>query len=67
MGRQHRANALARGIYQHCSQEHLHRYLAEYDFRFNHRVRLGYSDDARTAEAPKGIVGLPNEAAQSQA
>jgi hypothetical protein len=24
-----------RGVYQHCSEKHLHRYLAEFDFRFN--------------------------------
>jgi ISXO2-like transposase domain len=30
-----------KGIYQHCSEKHLHRYLAEYDFRYNQRVRLG--------------------------
>jgi hypothetical protein len=29
-----------RGIYQHCGEKHLHRYLAEYDFRYNHRVML---------------------------
>ena len=33
-----------KGIYQHCGEKHLHRYLAEYDFRYNHRVKLGYSD-----------------------
>ena len=30
-----------RGVYQHCGEKHLHRYLAEYDFRYNHRVKLG--------------------------
>jgi transposase-like protein len=30
-----------KGIYQHCDEKHLHRYLAEFDFRYNHRVRLG--------------------------
>jgi hypothetical protein len=28
------------GIYQHCSEKHLHRYLAEFDFRYNHRISL---------------------------
>jgi transposase-like protein len=28
-----------RGVYQHCKEKHLHRYLAEYDFRYNHRVQ----------------------------
>ena len=45
-----------RGIYQHCREKHLHRYLAEYDFRYNHRVRLGDDDMARmlaAVRAPK--------------
>jgi transposase-like protein len=46
-----------RGIYQHCDEKHLHRYLAEYDFRYNHRVALGYSDIDRTREAIKGTTG----------
>lgn len=46
-----------RGVYQHCSEKHLHRYLAEYDFRFNHRIALGVNDEARAAMALKGIVG----------
>jgi hypothetical protein len=33
-----------RGVYRHCNQKHLHRYLAEFDHRHNHRVALGYSD-----------------------
>jgi hypothetical protein len=28
-----------RGSYQHCSEKHLHRYLAEFDFRHNNRRR----------------------------
>ena len=46
-----------KGVYQHCKEKHLHRYLAEYDFRYNHRVRLGYSDTDRTKIAIKGIAG----------
>ena len=46
-----------KGIYQHCSEHHLHRYLAEYDFRYNNRIRLGVNDADRTANALKGIVG----------
>jgi hypothetical protein len=46
-----------RGIYQHCAEKHLHRYLAEYDFRFNHRVALGFDDGARAAKALKGAEG----------
>ena len=46
-----------RGVYQHCKEKHLHRYLAEYDFRYNHRIRLGYNDGDRAALAIKGIEG----------
>ncbi len=46
-----------KGIYQHCSEKHLHRYLAEYDFRYNHRSGLGYSDIDRTRAAISGIEG----------
>lgn len=46
-----------KGIYQHCSEKHLHRYLAEYDFRYNHRVALGVNDVARTEAALRGVVG----------
>jgi len=46
-----------RGTYQHCAQKHLHRYLAEFDFRHNHRVALGVNDDARISHILIGIVG----------
>lgn len=46
-----------RGTYQHCSEKHLHRYLAEFDFRFNNRVALGVDDAARASAALKGAVG----------
>jgi len=46
-----------RGNYQHCKEKHLHRYLAEFDFRYNYRVRLGYNDGERAAIAVKGIEG----------
>ena len=46
-----------KGVYQHCSENHLHRYLAEFDFRYNNRVRLGVNDIERAEEALKGIVG----------
>jgi len=45
------------GVYQHCSEKHLHRYLAEFDFRYSNRVKLGVDDGERTARAIKGIVG----------
>jgi transposase-like protein len=46
-----------RGIYQHCGEQHLQRYLAEFDFRYSNRSGLGIEDKARTAKALKGIVG----------
>ncbi len=46
-----------KGIYQHCSEKHLHRYLAEYDFRYNNREALDTNDLERTATALQGIVG----------
>jgi transposase-like protein len=46
-----------KGVYQHCGEKHLHRYVAEFDFRYNQRVRLGVDDAARTDAALKGIVG----------
>jgi len=46
-----------KGIYQHCREKHLHRYLAEYDFRYNHRIRLGFNDRDRTTEAIRGSSG----------
>jgi hypothetical protein len=46
-----------RGVYQHCGEKHLHRYLAEFDFRYNRRTALGYTDEMRTLEAVQGAVG----------
>lgn len=46
-----------KGVYQHCGEQHLHRYLAEYEFRYNHRAKLGVDDKDRTDNAVKGIVG----------
>src|ERR1019366_3754564 len=46
-----------KGVYQHCKEKHLHRYLAEFDFRYNHRVGLGYSDVDRTFAAIRGVEG----------
>jgi hypothetical protein len=45
------------GTYQHMSEQHLPRYLAEFDFRMNHRTKLGYTDDMRTDKALQGIAG----------
>lgn len=46
-----------KGIYQHCGEQHLHRYLAEFDFRYSNRSALGVSDSMRADEALRGIVG----------
>ena len=46
-----------KGIYQHCGKQHLHRYLAEFDFRYNNRIALGVTDAQRADNALKGISG----------
>lgn len=46
-----------RGIYQHCGEQHLHRYLAEFDFRYSNRAKLGVTDPMRFDAALKGITG----------
>ena len=46
-----------KGVYQHCGKQHLHRYLAEFDFRYNNRSKLGVEDAERAGRALKGIVG----------
>jgi transposase-like protein len=46
-----------KGVYQHCREKHLHRYLAEFDFRYNNRSALGVEDNRRTVLALRGIVG----------
>ena len=45
------------GTYHHISNEHMPMYLAEFDFRYNNRSKLGVNDPARAAKALKGIVG----------
>lgn len=46
-----------RGVYQHCGEQHLHRYLAKFDFRYTNRVANGFDDKARAIEGLKGFVG----------
>ena len=46
-----------KGVYQHCKEKHLHRYLAEFDFRYSSRVRLGINDTARAERALVGASG----------
>jgi hypothetical protein len=43
------------GAYQHCSEKHLHRYLAEFDLRYSHRAALGVNDEQRAELLAKGI------------
>jgi len=45
------------GIYQHCDERHLRRYLAEFDFRYSNRAALGVNDTDRAAQAVIGAVG----------
>jgi len=46
-----------KGTYRFCSEQHLQRYLNEFQFRHNHRTKLGFTDGERTAAALKGIEG----------
>ena len=46
-----------KGIYQHCGEQHLHRYLSEFDFRYTHREATGINDKDRTYLAIKGARG----------
>jgi len=46
-----------KGVYQHCKKEHLHRYLAEFDFRYNQRIKKGVDDSARAEILLRGVVG----------
>ncbi len=45
------------GIYQHCSSAHLHRYLSEFDFRYNNRVALKVNDVERAENIVRGVSG----------
>jgi transposase-like protein len=46
-----------RGTYQHCKEKHLHRYLAEFDFRYNNRSALNVEDKERATKAVIGAKG----------
>jgi transposase-like protein len=46
-----------KGIYQHCSEKHLHRYVAEFDFRYSNRSKLGVEDIERSEKAISGAAG----------
>jgi transposase-like protein len=59
------------GTFHHISRQHLKRYLAKFDFRYNERAALGINDNMRAARALKGVVGKrltydqPNKAAHA--
>jgi len=46
-----------KGVYQHCGKQHLHRYVAEFEFRYNNRIALGTNDTERSLKAIAGCVG----------
>ncbi|MFT3806455.1 IS1595 family transposase [Arenimonas sp.] len=46
-----------KGVYQHCGHNHLNRYLAEFDFRYNNRVKLGVDDTERAERLLQGVIG----------
>jgi transposase-like protein len=46
-----------RGVYQHCGRNHLHRYTAEFDFRYSNRVKLGVDDVSRFTKIVEGVTG----------
>jgi len=46
-----------KGVYQHCKKQHLHRYLAEFDFRYNNRCGKGIDDTQRAEILLRGVIG----------
>jgi len=46
-----------KGVYQHCAKKHLHRYAAEFEFRYNNRVANGVDDLERSSVALSGVIG----------
>ena len=46
-----------KGIYQHCAKRHLHRYRAEFDFRYSNREAAGVNDGERMDNALRGVIG----------
>ena len=46
-----------KGVYQHCAKRHLHRYMAEFDFRYTHRSACGVEDQERVLIALEGAKG----------
>ncbi len=46
-----------KGVYQHCGKRHLHRYMAEFGFRYNHRGGNVMDDETRAEQALAGVRG----------
>jgi hypothetical protein len=46
-----------KGVYQHCGHNHLNRYLAKFDFRYNNRIALGVNDIDRANKLLSGFKG----------
>lgn len=46
-----------KGVYQHCAQNHLNRYVTEFDFRYNNRAANGVNDEQRADILLRGVVG----------
>jgi transposase-like protein len=46
-----------KGVYQHCAEKHLHRYVAEFDFRYSNRIKLGVDDGERAEKIVTGAMG----------
>jgi transposase-like protein len=45
------------GVYQHCGEQHFQRYLNEFSFRYNNRIKLGVDDKQRAVIAVRGAFG----------
>nr|WP_238484389.1 hypothetical protein [Oricola indica] len=43
------------GVYWHCAEHHLYRYLAEFDFRYSSRIKLGIDDKERAERILLGV------------
>ena len=46
-----------KGVYQHCGKQHLHRYAAEFDFRYNNRIANGIDDSQRAGLVLESTYG----------
>ena len=46
-----------KGVYQHCAKKHLHRYTAEFEFRYSNRVGKGVDKQGRAELTLKGVKG----------